>query len=219
MRMSKPWLASALLAGAMLISSGICLAAADDMDAWADGRNWLSVRAGFARSSVENAPNAGAGYGFGFSHMITPIKFYRWTLFKRFSLGAYVHHEMLGKFGSAAEIEIPATVELNRHFLWQTPFRPYLGFGMGPFYRKLYRTGADIRTVKLGTYLAFGANTPIDKHQLLGIDARFIRLDATNDPANPVFGPGSGKLKTNPTRVERGNGTHWSLKINYTLAY
>src|SRR5439155_7156598 len=137
MRGSKKWVASALLVGA-LIPAAICSAAAPDEDAWASGKNWMSVRAGYARSSVEDAPDVGAGYGFGFSHMIRPIKLYRWTLFKYFSLGAYVHHDMLGQFGSAAEIEIPATVELNRHFLWETPFRPYLGLGMGPFYRKLY---------------------------------------------------------------------------------
>ena len=211
------WILPVLVALGLALAGGMSSAADDEP--WANGKNWLSVRAGFAQSTVENAPPAGSGVGFGFSHMITPFKVYKWTLFKRFSLGAYVHHEALGKFGSAAEIEVPFTVELDRHFLWKTPLRPYLGVGMGPFYRKLYRTGADFRDIRRGTYLAFGANTPINRRNLLGIDVRFVRVDATNDPTNPVFGLGSGQLHTDATTIERHNATHWSTKINYTLVY
>ena len=50
-------------------------------------------------------------------------------------------------------------------------------------------------------------NTPISNLQLLGLDMRVIRVDAKNDPPNPIFGPGSE------------SGSHLSFKLNYSLAY
>jgi hypothetical protein len=188
---------------------------------WGGGRNWLSVRAGYAKSTVNEAGHGGFGYGFGFSRMLEPVKIWRWTLLKHFSLGGYVHYEMLDHYFDAAEIEVPASLELVRHFRWNTPLRPYLGFGAGSFYRKAYRTGADTRSVRNGGYLTFGGNAPIGGPSLLGIDVRVIRVDSGYDPPNPVFGTGSGRQHQTPAGpvFERRPGTHWSAKINYTLVY
>ena len=43
--------------------------------------------------------------------------------------------------------------------------------------------------------------------RVLGVDVRFVKLDATNIRVNPVFGAGDN------------NATHWSVKLNYTLTY
>jgi len=123
-------------------------------------------------------------------------------------LGAYVHFDQLGRFGDAAELEIPATAELVRHYQWTSPYlRPYLGVGAGGFYRKLYRSGHDIGRMKPGAYFVFGANSPIDAHHVIGLDARFARVNGDNLVNNPVFGPG------------KASATHWSIKLNYALTY
>jgi hypothetical protein len=212
-RSSIRWLWTIALILALPQAARPCRA---DPNPWAAGKQWLTLRAGYAKSSVEFAAPGGAGYGFGYSRMLSKVKIYKWTLFKDFSLGGYVHHEVLGRFGGAAEIEVPATLELTRHVNWNTALRPYVGVGAGPFYRKLYRTGQDLRNVSTGYYLSFGANTPISGQHLLGVDFRFIRVDDTNSPPNPVFGVGSGRLEPGGG-VEQRKGTHWSVKLAYTL--
>jgi len=188
---------------------------------WAPGTQWLTLRAGYAKSTTEGAADGGAGYGFGYSRQLRPVKvnFRRlhWTLFRRWALGGYVHYEVLGRFRGAAEIEAPASLEMVRQFRWSAQMRPYLGFGGGPFYRKGYRTGEDFRDVTFGKYVTFGANVPISNRHLVGVDFRFIRLDASNIPANPVFGMGSAKLHDGIAEAE--DGTHWSVKLSYSLAY
>jgi hypothetical protein len=210
-----------LLAIALAGSPGGARGEVPGDDLWAAGRNWLSLRAGYAKASGPVTGNGGIGYGFGYSHMLSPVKLYRWTFLRQFSIGGYLHYESLEHFFSAAEIEVPATLELVRHFHWSTPLRPYLGIGTGAFYRKSYRTGLDVRNVDMGTYLTFGANSPIGGRQLLGFDGRMVRVDASFDPPNPVFGTGSGDVLVTgpPPIVERKNGTHWSAKINYTIVY
>lgn len=188
---------------------------------WDPGTNWVSLRAGYAKSTARGAGHGGVGYGFGFAHMMAPMKIWRWTLFKQFSIGGYIHHEMIDHFSNSAEIEVPATLELVRHLNWKTPFRPYLGFGAGQFYRKAYRTGADTRNVNFGGYLAFGANSPIGGRHILGFDARLIRVDSSYIPPNPVFGEGAARarLTSHGPELEPWPATHWSAKINYTIAY
>ena len=112
-----------------VLGAGLAAGSARAQDPWAAGSNWLSVRAGYALSKVEGSGHGGGGYGFGFSHQLSRVKIYRWTLFKRFSLGGYVHYELLSRFGHASEIEMPVTVELVRHFRWGESLRPYLGIG------------------------------------------------------------------------------------------
>jgi hypothetical protein len=196
-----------------------CEAPGDDL--WAPGRNWLSLRAGYAKASGELNGDGGIGYGFGFSHLFHPYKLYKWTFLKQFSIGAYVHHEVLDHFQSSVEVEVPATVELVRYFKWNTALKPYLGYGMGAFYRKAYRTGADNRTTDVGSYWTFGANAPIGGRQLLGFDGRLISVDSGWIPPDPVFGQGTAvPIETlEGPDFERKNGTHWSAKINYTIVY
>ena len=181
----------------------------EGMDAnWQSGRNWISVRVGYAKSLVTDAPHGSFGGGIGFNHMLTKTKIYKWTVFKQWSLGGYVHVEHLGNFGASSVMEIPVTVEFVRHFKMGTPLlRPYAGFGGGAFYRKLYRTGSDLSVTRPAGYFVFGANTPIDHNNVLGLDFRFIQVDASNEPPNPVFGAGD------PT------AGRWSLKLGYSLTY
>src|SRR5947207_2360434 len=156
--------------------------------------------------------------------MLAPLKVHKASFFKQgYSLGAYVHHELLGKLGAATEVEVPVTVEMLRHYQWKTALRPYLGLGAGGFYRKTYRTGSDIRSINPGVYVALGANAPIQKGQLLGFDVRIIRLNTENDPVNPVFGAGGSKSRHQaplPSGRPRNPGAlHWSAKINFTMTY
>lgn len=221
MRRSTTWIAVATMALALAAVPGKARCEAPGDDPWAAGSNWLSLRAGYAKAGGDLNGNGGVGYGFGYSHMLHSFKLYKWTLFKKFSLGGYVHYEALDHFQSAAEVEVPATVELVRHFKWNTPLKPYLGYGVGAFYRKEYRTGADTRTTDIGRYLAFGANSPIGGRQLLGFDGRLIRVDSSNIPPDPVFGRGTAEPRVTPQGIEltRKTGTHWSAKINYTIVY
>src|SRR5262249_150225 len=129
-----------------------------------------------------------------------------------------------GKFGGAAEIVIPASLELQRHFGSSSVLRTYLGVGMGAYHRKLYRTGADTRQTNIGVSFSTGANTVVTQHGLLGLDVRLTTVRRSNDPPNPVSGVGSGKLvpdTADPTQtvVEPHNGTIWGVKIVYSVAY
>ncbi|TMQ51447.1 MAG: hypothetical protein E6K73_05625 [Candidatus Eisenbacteria bacterium] len=231
---SKGWVISAALAVAGAVAAATAAAesvppptaatTAPSEDPWASGQNWLSVRAGYAKSTAVGAGDGGGGYGFGYSRMLAPLKVHKASFFKQgYSLGAYVHHELLGKLGAATEVEVPVTVEMMRHYQWKTALRPYLGLGAGGFYRKTYRTGSDIRSINPGVYVALGANAPIQKGQLLGFDVRIIRLNTENDPVNPVFGAGGSKSRHQaplPSGRPRNPGAfHWSAKINFTMTY
>jgi hypothetical protein len=188
------------------------------------GTGWLTFRAGIAKSKVDGAsPQGGPSFGFAYSYMLKRTKLGPMTLFRKFSVGGSVHYDHLGSFASAQEIEVPAMLELTRHFEWgKGTLYPYLGFGGGMVYRKFYRTGDDRRFVEPGYYLTLGTNIPVGHRQLIGIDLRWLRLDATNDPPNPVFGVGSGSIvqqDDGSTKVEHGKGTHMGVKIGYTIAY
>ena len=87
------------------------------------------------------------------------------------------------------------------------------------FYRKAYRTAADTRHIDIGRYLAFGANAPIGGRQLFGFDGRWIRVDSSYIPPDPVFGPGTAEAPAEGSALQRKNGTHWSAKISYTIVY
>ena len=202
-----------------LLAAALPAPARADEDPWAPGKQWLSVRAGFANSAVRGSGEGSFGYGFGYSRILRPVKIYKWSSLGGLSLGGYVHHEMLGGFDGAREIEVPATVELVRHFRWNSSYRPYLGLGSGGFYRKTYRTGADIGTVKPGYYVTLGANAPIGGRNLLGFDFRMVRVSAVYDPPNPVFGSGSIKRSTSTGANVRQLATHWSAKLNWSLTY
>jgi len=209
-----------LLAGtAALLVSGAAFAQGDsDFDPWAPGAQWLTLRAGYAKSNVENSGNGGPGYGISYSRMISGIDVLGLKLFQHYSIGASVNHDLVGHFGPAAEIDVPLTVEMTRHYAWNTALHPYWGFGTGGYYRKTYRTGADTRDVSLGYFLALGANMPVAERNMLGLDIRMNRFEATNDPVNPVFGPGSGSLEQDGS-VKKDTGTHWGAKLTWSFVY
>ena len=195
-------------------------AAQADENPWDVGSNWMYLRAGYALSAADGAGNGGAGYGFGFRHFlkpsradqwrvvgIKPLGFLHWTLFKNWSVGGFVEYNVLGRFGSAADIEVPAAVELTRHIMWKSAAKPYLSLGVGPFYRKLYRTGSDFSRVATSGFVASGFDAQVASNQMLGFDVRLARVASENKPVNPVFGAGQAEA------------THWSMKLGYAITY
>jgi len=208
----------------LTMTAATALAQDDDDSPWAPGRNWLSVRAGFAKSNSEGAGNGFLGYGFGFTHMMGPSEDGGWRILKNFGLSFYVQHDVIGRFDRAMEIALPATVELTRYFNWGPTIHPYVGIGGGAVYRKTYRTGDDLRTLKPAYMLSFGANSPVSARGMLGLDVRLLRVDGVNDPPNPVFGIGSyeesstlsGGVET--IKIKRET-THWGVKLGYSLVY
>src|SRR5262245_44692701 len=138
---------------------------------------------------------------------VRPLGFLNWTLLKDFSIGGFVEYDVLSRFGTASEIEVPAAVELTRHIMWKSTAKPYLGIGIGPFYRKLYNTGSDFSVVRTSGFLTTGVDAPIASNQLLGFDIRLARVMSENNPVNPVFGGGQNEA------------THWSMKLTYAIDY
>ena len=180
---------------AVLLALGAPARAADDP--WQKGASWTSFRVGYAKSLDGGAPNGMAGYGIGFSRMLTD----------RFSLGFFVHHELLGKFGAASQIEVPATAEYALHFRWKTELRPYVGAGLGAFYHKVYRSGINRSAFLPATIFKFGADAPLDAHNVLGVDARVASVATDDETIDPVFGkpkPRSGR---------------WSIKLSYSRVF
>jgi hypothetical protein len=174
---------------------GVVLAASvarADNEQWADDARWVSIRFGLAKVAPERAPDGNLGYGFGYQRFLD----------RKWSFGTFVHHEVVARYGRAALVEVPVTVEFARHFAWKTPARPYIGAGWGAFYAKSYRTGADESKFRTGGYLLTGVNVAIDAHSLLGFDMRVIVERGTRS-SNPVF----------PN--EKSSTLGWSVKLNY----
>lgn len=190
-RVARAALAASLTA--LAVTAGV--AGADE--AWKRGTSWATFRVGYAKSLEGGAPNGWAGYGFGFSRMMS----------ERASLGFFIHHELLGKFGAAAQIEIPVTAEYAYHIQWKTPLRPYVGMGLGAFYHKIYRSGADRAEVLPAMVFKFGADAPLDDHNLLGMDARVATVGNDDETVDPVF----GKPKATSVR--------WSIKLAYSRKF
>jgi hypothetical protein len=175
---------------------------------WQPGRQWMSFRVGFARSGVTDAPDASIGGGVGYLRMLRGFKIWRVSMLQRWSLGGYVHFDQLGRFGDAVQLEVPVTAELVRHYEWGTPYlRPYIGVGAGGFYRKLYRTGNDYAHFDPGTYVVFGAHSPLDPRQVIGLDLRAAHIHQRDHSPNPVFG------------IDKKQATHWSIKFDYSITY
>jgi hypothetical protein len=168
-----------VLAGIIAIAVMVALApaparAADDH--WDEGRHWISARVGFAKSGARFAPGGSVGYGFG----------YTWFLARNVAWSASVGHDLLGRFGSAAEIEVPITTEFTKHFQWSGQTRPYLGVGWGAIYHKTYRTGADLSGFRQGLYVTTGANSSLSAGALIGLDLRWM-LEQDTRSINPTF--------------------------------
>lgn len=179
---------------ACLVFAGLALAFAAPAhaveDAWTPGTSWLSMRAGYAKMAAVNAPNGAAGYGFGYSRMLKPV----W-IFKNLSLGAYAHHELLGRINAGAVVHVPMTVELNRHIMWTGGLRPYVGLGYGANFLKGYRFPDTPGDVRGGGYIVTGLNAQLNENGVIGIDAR-----------------GGILADVDETYV-------WSIKLNYSWVY
>ena len=164
---------------------------------WQKGARWASFRVGYAKSLEGGAPNAMGGYGFGLSRMLSD----------RVALGFFLHHELLGKMSGAAQIEIPITAEYAFNLKWNTALRPYVGVGVGAFYHKIYRSGADRTELQPGAIFKLGADTALDANNVLGVDARLAAVSSDDETVDPVF----GKSKPNSLR--------WSIKLNYSRTF
>ena len=193
---SAPSLPAAVLAAtALLLAAGSHAATIDGP--WQKGASWTTFRAGYAKSLEGGAPNGMAGFGIGFSHMLS----------NRVNLGFFVHYELLGKFGEASQIEIPVTAEYAYVVKWNTALRPYVGLGLGAFYHKNYQTGADRTDLLPATLIKFGADAPLDLHNVLGFDARVAWVGNDDEIVDPVFG------KPKPT------SQRWSVKLCYSRVF
>jgi hypothetical protein len=186
-RLRASHIAGGLLAAIVLSFASPALAVEDP---WAPGTGWLSFRVGYSKLAADDAPNGGAGYGFGYNRMLGT-----WGPFRHFALGGYVHHEVRGRRGPATLIDIPFTLELTKQFMWVGQLKPYLGLGYGAYYVKAYRFPEESTSVRGGTYLVTGVNTVVSNHSLLGIDLRAGTVVDTEDEFR------------------------WGLKLNYSWVY
>ncbi len=172
-------------------------AASAASDPWAKGAQWMSIRAGYAKATGDDAANGGAGYGFGYSRMLN----------KKWSAGLYAHHEVMTKAGDAAEMAFPFTVELVRHYKWRTDLHPYFGMGGGGFNYRTYRSGDDRLRPSTGYYVVTGFNTPVAPRQVLGVDIRLAQLQGEDSLVNPTFGE------------QKDPFFHYTIKLNWSFAY
>ena len=165
---------------------------------WAKGANWIGFRAGYAKATGENAGGGIAGYGLAYQHMMS----------NQWAIGATVQHDLVSHLTHSYEVSVPFTLELTRHFKWNTAIRPYVGAGGGYFFHKYYRTGRDYTGAPgSGACLNFGANLPVDDRHALGLDARVAFVAGHTGTVNPVFG------------AETATETLWSVKLNWALVY
>jgi hypothetical protein len=221
--------AAALMAVALAGVAAVPVFAADSPAAAGDilkrGSQWMSVRAGYAKVSGDFAPSGLLGGGFG----------YRQFVLDKWSVGAFAHYELLGRFGDAAEIAVPLTLEVLRHSRWGAAVYPYAGIGAGAFYHKRYRTGADESGFTPGRYLTCGVHFPVRKQGLLGFDVRMATVEKLD--ANPAFpgpdgsrhklddllvdlkGPSSPEMPLLFAQTEPKSRTLWSLKLDYSITY
>ena len=85
--------------------------------------------------------------------------------------------------------------------------RPYVGLGLGAFYHKIYRTGADRTDLLPAVIYKFGADTALDPHNVLGMDWRVAWVLNDDETVDPVFG------KSKPTSIR------WSVKLQYSRVF
>lgn len=193
-RDARKYLAVAGLVGLVAACAAVPADAADGH--WNEGRNWVSLRAGFAKSGARLAPGGWLGGGFG----------YTWFLADNVAWGASAGYDVLGRFNRATEIEVPFTTEFTKHFSWTEQTRPYLGAGWGAIYHKTSRTGADESDFRQGVYLTFGANSALTGGSLIGLDVR-IMLEQDTRSINPTF--------PNPL----ASSTVTSAKLSYSRSF
>lgn len=159
---------------------------------WVRGANWLGFRAGVAAASYEGRPSPGPGVGFGLQHFMN----------RRWALGAQIDYDLLGKYGAAAEMEVPMHLEATRHFDWGERMRPYFGMSAGATWHRTYRTGGDEASIRPSLFFVGGANLPIGPRSLMGADAR-VGWENGARSDDPVFPVDSNSLLT------------WRVKVSY----
>lgn len=187
------------MALAGLVGSLVALApvyARAESGPWDKNSNWVSFRVGTARSGAKLAPGGSVGYGFGYS----------WLLGTNLAWSASAGYDVLGKYGGAAEMEIPITTDFTRHFAMGPAARPYMGLGWGVIYHKTYRTGADESGFRQGIYFATGANMSLGGANMVGLDFRYM-IEQDTRSINPTF----------PNTNASGSVT--SLKISYSRVF
>lgn len=218
---------------ALLATSLACATAAParadssaaDASLFQRGSQWMSLRAGYAKGSGKVAADGLMGGGFG----------YRRFVLNGWAFGGFVQYDLLGRFGKAADISAPFTLEVTRHGRWGSSFFPYVGIGAGAYYHKYYRTGLDESGFGPGRYLTFGAQTPVRGAGMLGFDIRLASVDKPDD--NPVFpGPPRGRVKVDDVLVglkdksqqdqlliynddESKSRLLWTIKLDYSVHY
>jgi hypothetical protein len=197
------------------------------------GEQWMSLRAGYAKGSGDAAPNGLLGGGFG----------YRRFVLDKWSVGGFVHYDLLGRFGNAADITVPITLEVVRHTRWGAAVYPYVGIGAGAFYHKRYRTSPGAAPVAPGVgdadpivpsshqtragwsgftpgrFLTLGVTTPVRTRGLLGLDVRMATVDKL-DADGTFAGPDGDRLKVDDllARLKRASGADMPLLINETAS-
>jgi hypothetical protein len=166
-----------------------------DIDAhhpWVRGANWLGFRAGASAVSELGRPAPGPGFGFGYQHFRS----------RRWAVGIQFDYDLVGKYGGAAEIDVPLHLELTRHFAWGDAMRPYTGLSAGATWHRTYRTGADEAEMRPSVFLVAGANLPVAARALMGADFR-VGWEGSARSDDPVFPNTSNTLLT------------WRFKIAY----
>ena len=165
---------------------------------YAAGANWLSFRFGWAKRAEDLAGSGLVGYGIGYQRMMS----------KNYAFQARIDNVVVGHYGHDVDISVPFTGEFQRHFLWKSAARPYLGVGGGYYYRKAYRTGLEYTTMPTGgVHLSLGMMSPVNDRHVVGFDLRMAFVEGREGVTNPTFGPGQS--------VE----TLWTAKVSWALVY
>lgn len=165
---------------------------------YAAGANWLSFRAGWAKRAEDLSGGGLVGYGIGYQRMMT----------NKVAFQARIDHDVVGHYGHDVDISVPFTGEFQRHFLWKSAARPYLGVGAGYYFRKAYRTGTEYTTMPTGgVHLSLGMMSPVNERHVVGFDVRMAFVEGREGVTNPTFGPGQA--------VE----TLWTAKVSWALVY
>jgi hypothetical protein len=159
---------------------------------WVRGANWLGFRAGASAVSELGRPAPGPGFGIGYQHFRS----------RRWALGVQLDYDLVGKYGGAAEIDVPLHAEITRHFDWGDAMRPYTGLSAGGTWHRTYRTGADEAEMRPSIFLVSGANVLVGPRALMGADFR-VGWEGSARSADPVFPNTSNTLLT------------WRLKVAY----
>ena len=178
-------LRSSVVAATLALACLAGVAAAED-EAWKKDAAWVSVRLGAVKSLADTAPLGNIGWGVGYRHMLTP----------RVSMGLAVDHDLIGRFGAASLVEVPASAELLLHFHWKTTIRPAIGGGIAAVYRKAYRSGDDYSEIQPGGFLTIALHAPITPRTVFGVEFRAMSVSSDREDVHPTFGrngPSSGR--------------------------